>query len=162
MAEPQDPLRVPGNVHGWGSAVFKIGEDRINGIVKIGGGQSRERTLGYGAGRHQAPTRRTAGKYGPKPCTMSLYKETAQTIRDRMAALAADGVSYGNTEVEITVVMTEPGQADLMVELERCTLDDEKFDHSEGPEGLMDEFEWQPMLYKMNGKTLADLTGGAP
>lgn len=162
MSDPQDPLRVPGNVHGWGSAVFKIGEDRINGIVKIGGGDSRERALGYGAGRHQGPTRRTAGKYVPKRLTMEIYKETAQTIRDRMAKEAIDGVSYGNVEVEITVIMTEPGQADLMAEAIRCTLEDEKFDHSEGPEGLMDQFEWQPMRYLKNGKSLADLSGGAP
>lgn len=163
MAEAQDPVRVPGYVHGWGSCLFKFEDGtRINGITKFGYGDSRKRTKGYGAGRHQAPTRRSAGKYEVAPGTTDLYKETAQAIRNKLAALAEDGASYGNTIVQIELICTEPGAADIMVELHDCVIDEDKSDHSEGPDGLMDQLSWDVMRVVRDGKTLYDGTEGQP
>lgn len=156
----QDHVRAPGFVHGWGSAIFKIGDDRINGIVKFGYGDKRTHAKGYGAGRHHAPSRRSPGKYEVDACTTEVYKETAQAIRERLAAASSDGRTTGNTLVQIELIATEPAMANLHVTLHDAVLTGDKSDHSEGPEGLMDALEWDVMYIDRDGLTLADQSEG--
>ena len=158
----EDKAHVPGYVHAWGSITFKVNDRRVYGRTKIGYGDKRTRTKGYGAGRHHAPTRRSPGKYETDPVTTDLYKETAQALREALAAEAEDGNSYGNVVVQIEFLATEAGAADLQVTIHGCAWQGDKSDHAEGPDGLMDQIEWDCMWIDRDGKTLFDGTEGLP
>ncbi len=158
----EDRARVPGFVHAWGAITFKINDRRVYGKTKIGYGDKRTRQKGYGAGRHHVPTRRSPGKYEADLCTTDLYKETAQALREALASEAGDGNSYGNVIFQCEFLATEPGSADLQVELVDCVWQDDKSDHSEGPDGLMDQVTFDCMYIIRDGKTLFDGTEGLP
>jgi hypothetical protein len=162
MTTAQDRARVPGYVHSWGSFIFRYNDVRINGITKLGYADSRKRGKGYGAGRHQAPTHRTAGQYECEPASMDLYKETAQAIRNALAAGSESGNSHGNPIFQMEFIASEPGSADIVVTLHDCTWESDKSDHAVGPDGLMDQVTLDVMFIDRDGKFLFDDTEGTP
>lgn len=156
-----DEYRVNGNMLSWASIKVKVASEVFHGFTSISYGDKRERAFGYGMGRHHAPRGRGAGKYSTEAVKLGGPTRTMQALRETLAAQAADGVSYGNTEFEINVQYTEPGSSDqpMNVVLERCVLVGNTTSNEESPDPLKEEVEISTMAIRRNGLTLFDSTG---
>lgn len=157
-----DFIRVNGNLLSWGSCILKIGLLPFTGITAISWDESRERAYGHGMGAHQAPRGRSRGKYVPGPLKMTCFADTAQEIIDMLAAASANGLSYGNTQVPITLQLIELDIKPQMTFFDRCCVVKPGADYSEGPDNLMRDLEWSNMAVYSNKKTLFDSSRGVP
>ncbi len=157
-----DEIRVNGNLYSWGSIRFKVGNELFTGFTEISYADKRERTKGYGMARHHAPIGRTAGKYSTEPVKVKGYKKSVRALREALAALSADGVSYGNVESLINVQYIEGDDSPHNDEIERYVNSSDSSSHTESPDPLMDDIELDCMLIRRNGLTLFDSTEGSP
>lgn len=157
-----DNLRVNGNRLSWGSTSVKIDGQLFTGITSIKFSDSRERTLGYGMGQHHAPVARTRGKYAVEPVVIKFYAESAEKLRQQLAASSPSGTSFGEHEFPIVIQNYEPGTDPITIELLRCCYVKGTTDQEEGPEGLLEEVEFSCMQIVRNGRVLFDNSVGAP
>ncbi len=157
-----DTFRVNGNVHSWGGITLKIRGARYYGFTEVSYADKLEVVDSAGSGRHHAPNRRSAGKYTCDPSKLKLYKASAESLRTALAALSANGASYGPVEFEIVVQFIENGETPMHVELRRCRLINDGSSHSESPDPMFDDIEIKPMYIVRNGKTLFDSSEGLP
>lgn len=163
-----DQVRINGNTHSWSSIVAKVEGERFYGFTSVSFGDKRERVKGYGMGRHHAPRSRSAGKYSTDPVKLVGPKSTMQALRASLAARAADGKSYGDTEFELTVQYVEPsntipgGETPIHVILQRCVITANISSDEEGPDPLKEEVEIDCMAIQRNGLTLFDSSQGSP
>lgn len=157
-----DNFRVNGSIVSWPDVITKIDGKRVNGITGITYSDKRERVKAYGQGRHYKPRGRSRGKYNPENPKLTLHKDTAQKIRDYLAAKAEDGVSYGNVEFELSVQWVADSGDAMHVQLQRCTIAGDNGAADENPDPNVDELELDTMGVIRNGKTLYDSTQGAP
>jgi hypothetical protein len=157
-----DAIRVNGNQLSWGSIVLKIGGSRFYGFTGISFADKRERVKAYGMGRHQAPRGRSRGKYTVEPVKLTGWKGSMQEVREALAALSVDGISYGDVEFEITVQYVEADEIPMTVEIERCVWGANTTSDEEGPDPLKEEVELDCMLIRRNGLTLFDSSAGSP
>lgn len=140
----------------FGSMIFKIGGERFFGQTSVSYGHKLETAKGYSMKRSQAPDRRSRGKYTVEPLKVKFYKSTAQAIRRKLAALSSNGVSYGEPEFSATLQYVEQSsQQSHMVEFFRLRYVGETESDEEGPDLLMEEIEFDPMLIKKDGLLLA-------
>ncbi len=154
-----DDLRVNGNLIGWGSHIFKVDGERVIGVTAIGWDQTRERAFGWGMNRAHAPIAATAGKYTPGMVKLTIYKHTADALRDRFAAAADDGVSYGNPRLPMFLQYVE-GDKVSTVEFDEAAIQKDGGNDEENPDPTKEEWEMQVMRIKVNGKTLYDSSEG--
>jgi hypothetical protein len=160
-----DSIRVNGVLYSWGHITIKIGNEVFTGFDQINYGDKRERVKGYGTGRHHAPRGRSMGKYSTDPVQLRGFRSTCHALREYLASLATDGVSYGSVEFPIMVQLIEPGslsEVPMTIELERAVLVADKSSNEENPDPLKEELECDVMLIRRNGKTLFDSTLGSP
>lgn len=157
-----DQLNINGAAHNWNSVVLKIAGDRYVGITSITYSEKMEATLGYGLGRHHAPTRRAAGKYVPGEVKIKGYKSTIESIRQQIALMAPDQRSYGVPQFEVSLQYIESGDTPLAVQAIKCKIMGTDESAEENPDPLYDELTLQPMYYLKNGRTLFDSTQGLP
>lgn len=160
-----DERRINGNAMSWASVTWKIGDLRVNGFKAINYKDSRERSPVKGAGRHQAPRGQTSGDYSCEPGTATVEKETAQLIRDALAAKAADSKSFGNVEFEVVVQYEElrGGTPKVITdELHRCFWRESATKAEAGPEAIYEEIAFTVTSIDWGGKSLYDGTAGAP
>ncbi len=157
-----DAIRVNGNQLSWGSIVLKIGGARFYGFTGISFADKRERVKAYGMGRHQAPRGRSRGKYTVEPVKLTGWKGSMQEVREALAALSVDGISYGDVEFEITVQYVEADEIPMTVEIEHCVWGANTTSDEEGPDPLKEEVELDCMLIRRNGLTLFDSSAGSP
>lgn len=151
-----DEQRINGNMYSWSSIFFKVEGERYYGIKSIGYGDSRERVKGYGMGRSHAPRGRSAGKYQPDPVTVTLEKETARALREKLAASASDGRSFGNVEFEV-VVQYEESDKQITDEIFGCVWTKTAAKGEESADPLYEEVEFDCMGIRWDGdKTLFD------
>ena len=158
-----DKLRVNGNIVSWGSVVCKIDGERFSGFTAVSYADKRERVKAYGMGKHHAPRGRSRGKYSTDPVKLKGPKSTFQAMRDKLAALSADGVSYGDVEFPITLqyVETDDGES-MIVELEQAVWMSNNSGEEESPDPLQEECEFDIMRIRRNDKVLFDASEGAP
>lgn len=161
MALEGDKLRVNGNAVSWGSVIFKINGERIQGCVSITYGDKRERTRAAGMGKHHAPGRKSRGKYTTEPVKIKVFKSTGEAIRQHLADEAGTD-SYGDTEFETVLQFVEADETPMLVEIHRCTYDGDNGSAEENPDPLYDEIEIGCMSIVRNGKTLFDTADGRP
>jgi hypothetical protein len=160
-----DGIRVNGNQYSWGSIILKIGGDRFYGFSEIGFADKRERAKAYGLGRHQAPRGRSRGKYTTDPVKLKGSRGSVQEVREALAALATDGVSYGDVEFDVVVQYVESSDSSetpMIVEIERCVWASNSTSDTEGSDTLNDDIELDCMLIRRNGLTLFDSSEGSP
>ncbi len=160
-----DQLRVNGNQYGWGSIVCKVAGGRLEGFTGISYADSRERVKAWGMGRHQAPRGRTRGKYTTEPVKLTGFVGSMQTLREDLAKLSDDGVSYGDVEFEIVLMHVEPSASSelpVVVEFGRCVITKNSASHEEGGDPSKEEIEIDCMSIRRNGLTLFDSTQGTP
>lgn len=150
-----DEVRVNGNLHSWGSIIFKIDDVKYHGFTSINYGDARERTKGHGMGRHGAARGRSRGKYTTEPVTVSAFKGTMQQVRKALAD-AGDGESFGDVEFQILVQYIESDDTEITVEIDRCVWVKDSSKNEEGADSLQDEAEFDCMLIRRNGLTLFD------
>lgn len=156
-----DEIRVNGNQHSWGSIIVKVSEERVFGFTSIGFGDSRERVKAYGMGRHHAPRGRSRGKYQTDPVSLEGWKGTIQQLRERLAAKASDGVSYGDVVFQIVVQYVEEDDTPITVELEDCVWTKNTTQDAEGPDPLKETIEIDCMRIRRNGLVLFDESEGS-
>lgn len=157
-----DQIRVNGNQVSWGSIILKVGGDRFYGFTSIDFGDKLEVSLAWGMGKHQAPRGRSRGKYTPDPVKLKGPKTTVQALRQQLADLSTDDVSYGTVEFEITVQFSEADEDPITVEVERCRFVANHAAHEESAEVLQDEIEISCMKIRHNGLVLFDESEGSP
>lgn len=146
----------------WGSLVLKVNGERFYGFTAVNDGQKRERVLAYGMGRHHAPTAKSAGKYTPDPVKITGWKSSIQAVRKALAALASDGVSYGNVTFQMVLQAVEPGEEPITKEYIDCTIQAESTGHEENPDPLKEDVEILCRYIRTNGLTLFDSSEGSP
>lgn len=155
-----DPIRINGNAYEWASIEIKINGDVFHGFTTCNYGHKRERSKVYGTGRHRAPRGRTSGKYSAE-ATIGGSLDTCQALRDTLAALAPDGVSYGDVVFQLIVQFIEQGQNPVTVECVDCVIAAEESSNEEGStEGSAESMPLDVMYLKKNGKTLFDNSDG--
>jgi len=154
-----DQVRINGNQYSWGSIILKfVDGDRFYGFDSISYADKRERVKSYGMARHQAPRGRSRGKYSTDPVKLRGPKSSIQALRDKLAALSANGLSYGDVEFTTIVQYVETGESPITVEIERCVWVANSSNEEEGPDPLKEEIELDCMVIRRNGKTLFDST----
>ncbi len=143
-----------GKQYSWGSVrlILANGTIEIEGYSEITWGQKRNRTKGRGQGRHQAPQVRSNGEYDVDNVKFAFRVDHADELRDRLAELAPDRRSYGDVEFEIMVQLVEEKVSTL--EFRQATVAGEGGSYKSGPEGMMEELEFDIMRALKNGKTL--------
>lgn len=157
-----DAIRVNGNQVSWGSIILKVGSERFHGFTSVDFGDKLEVILAWGMGKHQAPRGRSRGKYIPDPVKLKGPKTTVQELRQQLADLSSDGVSYGTVEFQITVQFSEDDEPPITVEIERCRFVANHAAHEESAEVLQDEIEISCMKIRTNGLVLFDESEGSP
>jgi hypothetical protein len=151
------PILGNNKQYSWGSVVlvFDAGRLEIEGYAEVTWSHKRTRTKGYGQGRHHAPQVRTSGKYEIDNVKFSFRVDHADAVREHLKAQAPDRRSYGNVAVPIMVQLVEP-EAVSTLEFREATLASEGGSLKEGPEGLMEDLEFDVMGALVNGGTLYD------
>lgn len=156
-----DQIRVNGNQHSWGSIVVKLADERVYGFTSIKYSDSRERVKAYGMGRHHAPRGRSRGKYEVDAVSLTGWKGSVQSLRERLASLAPDGRSYGDVVFQIVVQYIESDDTPITVELEDCVWVKNTTSNEEGPDPLSEEIEIDCMRIRRNGMVLFDESEGS-
>lgn len=154
-----DQIRVNGNAFSWGSIILKLDGERFYGFTGITFADKRERVKGYSLGRHQAPTRRSRGKYSTDPVKLTGWKSSIQTFRLALALRSGNKLAYGDVEFETLVQFVESQQSSELpmdVEINRCVWTGNSSTDEEGADPEKEEIEFDCMLIKRNGLTLYD------
>ena len=157
-----DPIHVNGNQHSWGSINVKAYGEVFTGFNKISYADKRERTKAYGMGRHHAPRGRSAGKYSTENVKIGGPIASMQALREGLARLAPDKVSYGNVVFEVVVQYVEADEIPIHVVIERCVYVGTSTSNEENADTLSEDAELDCMLIRRNGLTLFDSTKGSP
>lgn len=148
-----DSFRINGNAVSWGSFFLKIDGERFYGVTSVSYDHKRERALGWGMDGSGAPTRRSRGKWTPGALKCQFYKDTAQEIRRKLAALSPSGTEYGYAEVDALLQYVE-GDAAGEVEFGRVVYVGVTATIEEGPELVKEEIEFGFMTCREDGLTL--------
>jgi hypothetical protein len=156
-----DLQRVNGNIISWGSAVCKIDGERFTGFTAVSYSDKRERVKAYGMGKSQAPRGRSRGKYTVEPVKLTGPKSTFQAMRAKLAAMSADGVSYGDVEFQIVLQYIERDDSESMtVDLEDAVWMSNGSSEEESPDPLKEECEFDIMRVRRNNLVLFDASDG--
>lgn len=154
-----DQIRVNGNAFSWGSIVLKLDGERFYGFTGITYADKRERVKGGSLGRHQAPTRRSRGKYTTDPVKLTGWKSSIQAFRLGLALRSGNRLSYGDVEFETLVQYVESqdsSELPMDVQITRCVWAGNSATDEESADPLKEEIEIDPMLIIRNGLTLFD------
>lgn len=157
-----DDIRVNGNQISWGSIILKLNSERFTGFTSISFADKRERVKAYGMTKHHAPRGRSRGKYTIEPVKLVGWKSSVQAFRQGLAALASDGISYGDVEFQIVVQYVESDELPLTVEIDRCVWGGNSSSDEESADPLKEEIEIDAMLIRRNGLVLFDASEGSP
>ncbi len=157
-----DQIRINGNALSWGSILVKVDGDVFTGFTSVEYNDKRERAKGYGMGRHQAPSRRSRGKYTVDPVKLEGFKSSMSQLRAQLAAKGPDGISYGDTEFNVVIQYSESDDSPVTVELERCVYTATTSSDKEGAELIMETIELDCMKITRNGLSLFDGSAGVP
>ena len=150
------PILANGKQYGWGSVILVLasGQIEVEGWTEVTWGHKRTRTKGYGQGRHHAPQVRTSGKYEVDNVKIKFRKDHADALRLGLAAMSS-GVSYGNVVFPIMIQLVEDDVVSS-IEFRDATVAVEGGTMTEGPDGIMEEIEFDIMRALLNGLTLYD------
>jgi hypothetical protein len=151
-----DPIRVNGNLFSWGSILVTVDGEVITGFTEITYGDKRERVEGYGLGSHHGPLGRSAGKYSTDESNLKGKTHAVAHLRNRLAALAADGRSYGSVEFQVDIFYGESDLDSHSVNLLSCVVTADSASRSEGADPLEDELKLKPLYIYRDGTTLFD------
>lgn len=157
-----DQKRINGNVLSWGSIKVKLNNETFYGFTSLSYGVKRERNYLWGMGVSQAPRGRTRGKYSVEPVKLKGPKSTVEALRQSLALLSVDGISYGDVEFEIVALYIERDEPEILVEIQDCVIVAESSSEEENPDPLQEEIEISCMRIFKNGLSLFDSSEGAP
>lgn len=156
-----DQVRINGNMHSWASCIFKVAGEAVSGLTSIDFADKIERVKGYGMARHQAPRGRTAGKYTVDPLKIVFTTDTAEYVRGLLANLGAT-TSLGTVSVQMVLQYVEAGNAPITIEFDDCKIAGIATTSEEGAEPGKENWEWDIMRIRRNGRSLYDTSRGAP
>jgi hypothetical protein len=154
-----DAIRVNDNQYDWGSIVIKVDGDEFYGFTAVSHSQKRERSKAYGTGKHRAPRGRTRGRYSAEG-KITGWKSSIQALRKKLAALSADGKSYGDAVFQVVIQYIEADEEPITEELVDCVIASEDASHEENTDPLKEEVGIDIMYIKKNGLTLFDNSDG--
>lgn len=157
-----DEKRINGAQVSWGSIKLKVDGETFSGFTSLSYGDKLEVVVGYGMGKHHAPRGRSAGKYIVDPVKLAGPPSTMNALREKLASLSSDGISYGQVDFLIVAQYVEANEVPMTVEIERCRYVATVENREESAELLKDEVEISAMLIRRNGLTLCDSSEGTP
>jgi len=159
-----DQIIVNGNTYSWGSIVLRFGGDPFTGVTGISFGDKLERAKAIGMGKARPPRGRTAGKYTVEPVKITMFKGSAQILREALAEAASDGRTYSSVLINITVQYNEAesgsNEVPILIQLLDCTVASDLSSNEEGPDPSKDEVELDCMRIIRNNVTLYDSSLG--
>jgi hypothetical protein len=148
-----DRISINGVTHSWGSVKLKIAGERYSGITSISYSDKLETAFGYGMGKNHKPRSQSRGKYVPELVAMKAEANTAQAIRDMLAA-RGNGRSYGFAMVPIVLQYIEPNDTPITITFENCRLVEDGSSDEEGSDVITAEIKFTTFGIIRNGKTL--------
>ena len=151
------PVLGNGKQYSWGSGILGLaqGQIEIEGYSEITWSQKRTRSKGRGQGRHQAPQVRSNGEYECDNVKIKMRVDHADAVRAGMAAMSNTGTSYGNARIPITYQLVEE-EGISTLQFFDCAIANESGTYSTGPDGLLEEVEFDVMAARKNGLALFD------
>lgn len=128
----------------------------LEGVIGMGYEDKRDRPPIYGSRRDGRPNGKGAGRYEPGALTADFEEATADLILETLAAAADDGVSFGDVEFTTTIQLFEPSKpkSTITMTFEGCTIDGDKGDYQNTPDGLKKSLPFSYLGKDQNGKTL--------
>jgi hypothetical protein len=152
-----DEPRLQGTIFSGKSCEFDFGFGSVEGCLKAGGDQKRERKVVHGSRRDGRPIGLTAGKVEPGKFTAALLATTAEMLFEFLT-IAGLG-SIGDAVIPITVSVFEPDNSDIpqTITFDNCALTSTKQSWDEGIEELVTELEFQPIGQDQNAQVLYSL-----
>lgn len=153
-----DPTRINGSVFVWASVEIRAADQLLTGFTSLSFSDKLEKVLIYGLGKSHAPIGQSKGKYTPESGKCKGWTHAVQNLREILAAKASDGRSYGTQVFQVSANFVEGDLNPITVELEDCYWTSNSATIEEKPDGLEEEFEFQPTRIKRNGTTLYDST----
>src|ERR1044072_2579983 len=143
-----DSIRVNNNMYSWGSLIFRVAGERYSGFTGITFADKRERVKGYSMARHHAPYGRSSGKYSVDPVKVTGWTASVQALRQAIAALSPDGLSYGDVQFQGLLQYIEPDETEITVEFDRLVWSSNSASVEEAPDPLKEEFELDAMFIR--------------
>jgi hypothetical protein len=157
-----DQVRINGNIYAHGSIVFKINGERYGGFKDISFGDKRERVRVPGMNKAHKSRGVTSGKYSCDETKVKGPISSCQAVREALAKLAPDGVSYGSVSVPIVVQWVEENsnQTPHTVELNDNYITAFATAHSESADNDDEEMTINTDHIIRDGLTLFDASEG--
>jgi hypothetical protein len=118
--------------------------------------QKLERGLGYGTNKSFGPMKRTPGKYVPGGLKTKGFWGGVQKMREKCAALAVDGVSYGTVVFPVMIQAIDANESPIDLGFEGVAWDEENSTIPDSADPLQDELAFAFMRMNHNGLTLYD------
>ena len=156
-----DDVRINGLQISKASAILKLDDEQVHGWVSCKYADGSETAYAYGAGRHQGPRGRTAGKYTPEPVAIVFHKSTAKALRQRLAAKSVSGRSFGTVTFNGSLQYVEPDDDTVTVLFEGLRLTKISSSDEDSADASSDECEFSVMRIKRDGLVLYDDRAGA-
>lgn len=149
MATP----RINGNMFSWASVTIRVNATLVSAIKSITYGDSRERSKGYGQGRHFGPIGQTSGKYTTDKVVCEIEKGELQALRQAIADASGSG-SFGDLEFQIVVQYEEPDRGVITDEINGCTWGKNSASTNDGGDPNYESVEFDCLSIKWDGLTL--------
>jgi hypothetical protein len=156
-----DEVRINNLQISKASAILKLDDEEVNGWVSIKYADAIESAYAYGAGRHQGPRGRTAGKYTPEEITIVVAKSTTKALLARLAAKSVSGRSAGSVTFNGSLQYVEPGDATITDGFEGLRLTKISTSVDDSSDATNDELGFSVMRIKRDGIVLYDDRQGA-
>ncbi|NUP11219.1 MAG: hypothetical protein HOW73_34670 [Polyangiaceae bacterium] len=144
---------VNGKAFDHGSVLLFIDGEKVEGFKSIKYGHKRTRGKVTVGGRNRAPRAFTRGTYEAEDPTISLLRDTARALRDRLAARAG-GTAYGDREFPIVVQYVEPGMPAVVDVMPRCVLSGDGGGTDDNADAHYEDVSFQTLSLRRNKKTL--------
>lgn len=145
---------VNGKVFDHASVLLHIDGEKIVGYKSIKYGHKRTGAKVTIGGRNRAPKAFTNGTYEAEDVTVSLLRDTARALRDKIATGSADGTSYGEKKFPIVVQQVEPGLPAIVDAFPTCRLAGDGGGTDDNADPHYEDVTFQVLYLKRNGKTL--------
>ncbi len=158
MSAGIDRARLQGTILSGRSVKVNVyGAGTYDGWFGLGYADERDREEVTGSRQDGLPIGMTAGKYVPGAFTLKFAETTAQLIKEGLAALDPNGISYGDARFTCTFSLSEADIVNAPVILYTfglCAVVSDKLDADNESKALIHEFGIKYIAADQNGLTL--------
>jgi len=145
---------VNGKVFDHSSVLLHIAGEKVVGFKSIKYGHKRTRGKVTVGGRNRAPRAFTRGTYEADDVTISLLRDSARALRDRLAQKSGSTTSYGEGKFPIVCQQVEAGLPPIVDSFPTCTIMSDGGGTDDNADPHYEDVVFQVLHLKRNGKTL--------